>query len=42
LKYIRAERAAIDIEFHAQIAGFAEPGNLVAGVEHNRFWENSN
>jgi len=41
LKNIGAERAAVDIEFDAEIAGFAVPGNLVAGVEDNGFRENT-
>jgi len=41
LKHIGAEGAAVAVEFDAQIAGFAEPGNLVAGVQNNRFRENS-
>jgi hypothetical protein len=42
LKNIGAERAAVGIEFNAEVAGFAEPGNLIAGIEDDGFWKNPN
>jgi hypothetical protein len=39
LENVRAERAAVRVEFDAKIAGIAEPGNLVAGIEHDGFGE---
>ena len=39
LENVRAERAAVHVEFDAKIAGIAEPGNLVAGIEHDGFGE---
>ena len=41
LKNIRSERAAVHVKFHAQISRFAIPGDLVSGIEHDGFWENS-
>ena len=42
LKNIGAERATVDVEFDAEIASFAKPGNLIAGIEDDGFRENSN
>jgi hypothetical protein len=42
LKNVGAERAAVGIEFNAEVAGFAEPGNLIAGIEDDGFWKNPN
>ena len=42
LKNIGAERATVDVEFDAEIARFAKPGNLIAGIEDDGFRENSN
>ena len=39
LENVRAERAAVHVEFDAKIASIAEPGNLVAGIEHDGFRE---
>jgi hypothetical protein len=39
LEHVRAEWAAVDVEFDAKIASIAEPGNLVAGIEHDGFGE---
>ncbi len=33
LKYVGREGAAVDVEYHAQVAGVGNPGNLVAVVE---------
>ena len=41
LKNIGTEGTAVDIEFDAQVAGIAEPGNLVAGLKNNDFGENT-
>jgi hypothetical protein len=41
LEDVGAEGAPIDVEFDAEIAGFAEPGNLVAGIEHDGFGKNA-
>src|SRR5258707_794425 len=42
LKNIGAKRAAVDVEFDAQIAGIADPGDLIAGIEDYYFGENTN
>ncbi len=39
LENVRAEWAAVHVEFDAKIASIAEPGNLVAGLEHDGFGE---
>jgi len=42
LKDIGAKRAAVDVEFDAQIAGFTDPGDLIARIENYDFGENTN
>jgi hypothetical protein len=42
LKNIRRKRAAIDIEFDAQIAGVGDPGDLVAFIDHHDLRNQSN
>jgi hypothetical protein len=42
LKNIGGERTAVDVKFHAQIAGVTDPGDLIAGLEHHDFGENTN
>jgi hypothetical protein len=42
LKDIGGKRAAVDIEFNAQIAGVGDPGDLVAGVENDDLGYESN
>ena len=39
LENIGGERAAVDVEFDAQIAGVADPGDLIARIEDNNFGE---
>jgi len=41
LENIGGERAAVDVEFDAQIAGVANPCDLIAGIEDHNFWENT-
>ena len=42
LKDVGAEWAAVHVEFHAQIAGVTDPGDLIAGIENYGFGENTN
>jgi hypothetical protein len=42
LKNIGRERAAIDVEFDAKIAGVGHPGNLIAGIENDNLGDKSN
>jgi len=42
LKNIGGERAAVDVEFDAQIAGIANPGDLIAGIEDHYFGKYTN
>jgi hypothetical protein len=39
LENVRAEWTAVHVELDAKIASIAEPGNLVAGIEHDGFGE---
>lgn len=41
LKNIGGKRAAIDVEFDAQVAGVADPGDLITGIKDHDFGENS-
>jgi hypothetical protein len=42
LKNIGAKRATVYIEFDAQVAGIADPGYLIAGIEDHYFGEDTN
>ena len=42
LKDVGAKRAAVDVEFDAQIAGITDPGDLIAGIEDYYFGKNTN
>jgi hypothetical protein len=42
LENIGGEGAAIDVELNAEIAGVADPGDLIAGIEDNDFGEYTN
>ena len=42
LKDIGAKWATVDVEFDAQIAGIADPGNLISRIENHYFGENTN
>jgi hypothetical protein len=42
LKNIGAKRATVYIEFDAQIAGIANPSDLIAGIQNHDFGENTN
>ena len=42
LKDVGAKRAPVHVEFDAQVASVANPGNLVAGIEYDDFGENTN
>jgi hypothetical protein len=42
LKNVRRKRAPVHIEFHAQVAGVGNPGDLVAFINHDHLWDKSN
>lgn len=42
LENIGGKRAAVHVEFDAQIAGVADPGDLIAGIEDHHFWKYTN
>ncbi len=42
LENIRGERATVHVEFDAQIAGVADPGDLISGIENYNFWKYTN
>ena len=42
LKNIGSERASVDVEFDAKIAGVGEPGDLITGVKNDHLWYESN
>jgi len=42
LEDVRGKRAAVHVEFDAQIAGVGEPGDLVAGIEYDDLRNESN
>jgi hypothetical protein len=42
LENVGRERAAIDVEFHAQVARIGEPTDLIAGVENHDLRDQSN
>jgi hypothetical protein len=41
LENIGSEGAAVNVEFHAEIARIGEPTNLIAGVENHDLWNQS-
>jgi len=42
LKHVRRKGAAIHVEFHAQVAGVGDPGDLIAIVENDDLRDESN
>lgn len=42
LENIGGERAAVDVELDAEIAGVADPGDLIAGIEDHYFRKYTN
>ncbi len=42
LENVGGERAAVDVEFDAKIAGVGDPGDLVAVIEHHGLRNKSN
>lgn len=42
LENVGGERAAVDVELDTQIAGVANPGDLIAGIEDDYFGEYTN
>lgn len=42
LKNVGRKRTTVDIEFDAQIAGVGNPGDLIAGIEHDYLRNESN
>ena len=42
LENVGRERAAVGVELDAQVAGIADPGDLIAGIKHHDFGEYTN
>ena len=41
LKHVRGKRAAVHVKFDAQVSRVGNPGDLVAGIQYDRLWNES-